>query len=176
MVTEKDILIESMNAWLYIHAEMDIRKDTIEKKKEEIAKLRKTRNRYRYLKTMKEDILEEKNKEIANLRGEIELLIDLNEKAWSNSYWQDIIVKPVFDAVIEYFPNVTWESKAKYNTFGIENRVPLYGKYNDKTILVEVKPLKLPFLTFNDFGVTEKLDNIQQLFDNVEEQIKSYGN
>lgn len=70
-------------------------------------------------------------------KKQIERLEKKSRKNWNeHRHWTTHYLIPVMEELRKSYPDIEWEDD-DFQTFGLLARVPIFGKYNGETILIE---------------------------------------
>jgi hypothetical protein len=110
-------------------------------------------------------------------------IIDRHEakigKIRDNSWWGDMILRPIMDAVIIKFPKIHWDAD-KFTPMGLRNAVSIFGEVNSETIMLRFTPhsdgyvcldIKPEYSTHGFGSKTEIIKDIQQIYNFIQNRL-----
>jgi hypothetical protein len=136
----------------------------------------------------------EKNLEIKKVKdkilqrqAQIERLEKKKYKLQKNSWWGDLLIRPIMELVKQEFPQLTWDLE-RLVPMGMCNRVLVFGKCDGLTVAMigftpmdiengilnyDVSERKGDYMSDpNGFSIkSEPLTNIKDLFNHIEKQL-----
>lgn len=149
-------------------------------------------------------ILEESQKAYVDIQSEIQKIRDKirqredqilrlknkQEKLYDKSFWGELLVRPIMEAVKEKFPELEWADE-NLVPMGLCSRISVFTHFNDKTVMLAFTPTDLnngiisldtgekekgypknSIGELNGFGrICEPITDIQQVFDNIQKQL-----
>ena len=130
------------------------------------------------------DRIEQRLDQIVRLKNKIGRLYD-------KSFWGNHLIPPIMELVKEKFPLIKWDDDEGFTPMGLCNRVSLFGKIEDKTIILCFTPSNLqngiiaydteerkgeyPKGSMGDLNhmnkVSEDITSIEQIYIHIEKQL-----